>query len=93
MDTTWIFYSHNRQVCSVKTKTTIHSVIIICRIIFGQVRNLVGGRVRLIIAGGAPLTAETQEVVKICVCTTLAQGYGLTETTSSTSVQDGKEHR
>lgn len=53
-------------------------------------RKLVGGRVRLIIAGGAPLTPETHEFIKTCLCIALWQGYGLTESTSSTSVQDGE---
>lgn len=53
-------------------------------------RKIVGGNVRLIIAGGAPLSPETHELVKTCLCTLLLQGYGLTESTSSTSVQDGE---
>lgn len=49
-----------------------------------------GGKVRLIIAGGAPLSPETHELVKTTLCTLLLQGYGLTESTSSTAVQDGE---
>lgn len=56
--------------------------------IFGAARQVLGGRVRLILCGGAPLTPDTQTQVKICLCVTLTQGYGLTETTSCATVMD-----
>nr|CAH7730732.1 unnamed protein product [Callosobruchus chinensis] len=58
------------------------------RIVFSKVQKIIGGRLRLIISGGAPLTAETQEQIKTCMCITLMQGYGLTETTSAATCQD-----
>lgn len=56
--------------------------------IFGAARQVLGGKVRLILCGGAPLTPETQTQVKLCLCLTVAQGYGLTETTSCATVMD-----
>lgn len=47
-----------------------------------------GGRVRLILTGGAPLSAETHEQIKLCLCCDVIQGYGLTETTAGVSVMD-----
>lgn len=41
-----------------------------------------GGRLRLIMCGGAPLTPETHTLIKICLCDIVMQGYGLTETSS-----------
>ncbi|CAK9808994.1 Fatty acid CoA ligase Acsl3 [Anthophora quadrimaculata] len=56
--------------------------------IFGAARHVLGGRVRLILCGGAPLTPDTHTQVKICLCVTVTQGYGLTETTSCATVMD-----
>lgn len=49
-----------------------------------------GGRVRVMLAGGAPLSPDTHEQIKLCLCTDVVQGYGLTETTSGATVMDGK---
>lgn len=45
---------------------------------------------RLVVAGGAPLSAETHEQINICLCVKVIQGYGLTETTSCATVMDCK---
>ncbi|KAK0181964.1 hypothetical protein PV327_000141 [Microctonus hyperodae] len=58
------------------------------RWIFGSAKQVLGGRIRLILSGGAPLTPETHTQVKTCLCVTVTQGYGLTETTSSATVMD-----
>lgn len=50
-----------------------------------------GGRVRVMMAGGAPLSPDTHEQIKICLCADVVQGYGLTETTSGATVMDGKQ--
>lgn len=49
-----------------------------------------GGRVRIIMSGGAPLSSDTHEQIKTCLCVDLIQGYGLTETTSGATVMDCK---
>ncbi|KAG7205605.1 hypothetical protein KM043_007568 [Ampulex compressa] len=56
--------------------------------IFGAARQVLGGRIRLILSGGAPLTPDTHMQVRLCLCVTLTQGYGLTETCSSATVMD-----
>lgn len=48
-----------------------------------------GGRVRLMMSGGAPLSPDTHEQIKVCLCVDVIQGYGLTETTSGATVMDG----
>lgn len=35
-----------------------------------------GGRVRLIISGGAPLSPEVEEFLRVTSCAYLIQGYG-----------------
>lgn len=49
-----------------------------------------GGRVRMVMTGGAPLSPDTHEQIKMCLCVDVIQGYGLTETTSAATVMDGK---
>nr|CAD7396033.1 unnamed protein product [Timema poppensis] len=45
-------------------------------------------RVRLALAGGAPLSPDTHELIKVCLCVELIPGYGLTETCSLATVLD-----
>ncbi|CAB3237682.1 unnamed protein product [Arctia plantaginis] len=56
------------------------------KIMFSKVRALLGGRVRLMISGGAPLSPDTHAQVRICLCCDVIAGYGLTETTSCATV-------
>lgn len=59
---------------------------ILDKIIFKKIARLMGGRVRLMIAGGAPLSADTHEQIRLCLCVDMCQGYGLTETTAGATV-------
>ncbi|KAI5636047.1 AMP-binding enzyme domain-containing protein [Phthorimaea operculella] len=61
---------------------------ILNRLMFTKVRALLGGKVRLMISGGAPLSPDTHTQVRICLCCDVVAGYGLTETTSSATVMD-----
>lgn len=49
-------------------------------IIFKPIRSILGGRIRFILCGGAPLSNDTQRFVNICMGAPVGQGYGLTET-------------
>lgn len=55
-----------------------------------MVRESMGGRIRLMLTGGAPLSPETQEYIKLTLCADVIQGYALTETTSGGTVVDSK---
>uniref|UniRef100_A0AAR2LZ20 long-chain-fatty-acid--CoA ligase n=1 Tax=Pygocentrus nattereri TaxID=42514 RepID=A0AAR2LZ20_PYGNA len=50
------------------------------KLVFQKVRVLLGGRTRVLLSGGAPLSAATQRFMNICLCCPVGQGYGLTET-------------
>lgn len=50
------------------------------RLVFRKVRALLGGRLRVLLSGGAPLSAVTQRFMNVCFCCPVGQGYGLTET-------------
>lgn len=49
-------------------------------IIFKPIRSMLGGHIRFILCGGAPLSSETQRFINICLGVPVGQGYGLTET-------------
>ena len=52
-----------------------------------------GGKIRIFISGGAPLDVKTQRFINVCMCTSVTGGYGLTETTASTTLQDLFDNR
>lgn len=60
-------------------------------IVFSKTKESLGGRVRLIVSGGAPLSASTQEFLKICFCCPVMQGYGLTETCAGGTLQNPRD--
>ncbi|KAJ8748643.1 hypothetical protein K2173_008088 [Erythroxylum novogranatense] len=47
---------------------------------FRKVKARLGGRLRLIVSGGAPLSSEVEEFLRVTCCAFVVQGYGLTET-------------
>ena len=59
------------------------------RLIFKRLRRLLGGRVRMMLSGGAPLSADTQQFMNICFCCPIGQGYGLTETCGAGTIHEG----
>jgi len=49
-------------------------------LVFNKFKSQLGGRMRLIISGGAALSKETHQFVRRCFNIPFLQGYGLTET-------------
>lgn len=43
------------------------------RIVFRKIRNILGGKLRGVISGGAPLNPETQRFINICMCCPVIQ--------------------
>jgi long-chain acyl-CoA synthetase len=56
--------------------------------VFNKLKTQLGGRVRTILSGGAPLNPETQEFLRVCFDTSVVQGYGLTETCAALCIQN-----
>ncbi|KAI4987847.1 long chain acyl-CoA synthetase 9, chloroplastic-like [Hordeum vulgare subsp. vulgare] len=50
------------------------------RLVFMKVRAILGGNIRFVLSGGAPLSGDTQRFINICLGAPIGQGYGLTET-------------
>lgn len=78
------------KLCRCKLNILTVMFILIFRLVFKQTKQLLGGRVRLILSGGAPLSPDTHEMIKVCLCDRVIQGYGLTETCSCATVMDSK---
>uniref|UniRef100_A0A8C2WVH5 long-chain-fatty-acid--CoA ligase n=1 Tax=Cyclopterus lumpus TaxID=8103 RepID=A0A8C2WVH5_CYCLU len=57
-------------------------------LVFKRVRALLGGNMRVLLSGGAPLSAATQRFMNICLCCPVGQGYGLTETCGAGTISE-----
>ncbi|OXA38215.1 Long-chain-fatty-acid--CoA ligase 3 [Folsomia candida] len=58
-------------------------------LIMKKTREILGGRIKFLGCGGAPLSRETQEFTKNCLCIPhLGPGYGLTETCGGAVIDD-----
>lgn len=53
---------------------------IINALVCKKIRAMLGGRIKHIVCGSAPLSPDTMEFIRACLDVTLLQGYGLTET-------------
>jgi long-chain acyl-CoA synthetase len=58
-----------------------------CSVLFKAFKNMLGGRLKLVLSGGGPVSSATQTFVRTCMCQKMVQGYGLTETNAATCVQ------
>ncbi|KAI8070840.1 hypothetical protein BC940DRAFT_295686 [Gongronella butleri] len=51
------------------------------RLIFNKVRNVLGGNVRVIVTGSAPIASEILDFFRVAFCTSIIEAYGSTENT------------
>ncbi|PRQ23455.1 putative long-chain-fatty-acid--CoA ligase [Rosa chinensis] len=49
------------------------------KLVFNKIKQALGGRVRIMLSGAAPLPRHVEEFLRVTSCSTLSQGYGLTE--------------
>eukprot|EP01097_Dermamoeba_algensis_P001847 TRINITY_DN1713_c0_g1_i1.p1 TRINITY_DN1713_c0_g1~~TRINITY_DN1713_c0_g1_i1.p1 ORF type:complete len:716 (+),score=215.26 TRINITY_DN1713_c0_g1_i1:1-2148(+) len=61
------------------------------KLLFNKIKDQVGGRVRLLLSGGAPLSKDTHEFLRVAICPFTIQGYGLTETTGGSTLMYWKD--
>jgi len=57
-------------------------------LVFKKVRALLGGRVRMMVTGSAPISDEVLDFLKISFCCPVMEGYGLTESAAGSCVTD-----
>ncbi|EEF51344.1 acyl CoA synthetase, putative [Ricinus communis] len=56
------------------------------KLVFDKVKQGLGGKVRLILSGAAPLAIHVEAFLRVVSCAHVLQGYGLTETCAGTFV-------
>jgi long-chain acyl-CoA synthetase len=50
------------------------------KLVFKKMKAILGGEVKVMITGSAPISGEVLEFLKICFCAPITEGYGMTET-------------
>ncbi|VDO59921.1 unnamed protein product [Heligmosomoides polygyrus] len=65
-----------------------YTSFILNKLVFNRIGKMLGGNIRCVLSGGAPLSPETQRFMNICFCCPVVQGYGLTETCGGGTLGD-----
>ncbi|KAJ9560812.1 hypothetical protein OSB04_005972 [Centaurea solstitialis] len=60
-------------------------------IVFKKIRSLLGGKIRFMLCGGAPLAGDTQRFINVCMGAPIGQGYGLTETCAGAAFSEADD--
>ena len=63
-----------------------HASWIVDQILFKKIAAKLGGRVKVIISGAAPLAKHVEEFLRVCFCASVVQGYGLTESCAASFI-------
>jgi len=61
------------------------------RLIFSKSKAALGGNVRLMLTGSAPIAADMLEFLRICFCCPVLEGYGATETCAAACVTKSQD--
>ena len=70
MARTALFYALETKMANLKS-TGVYTHQIYDRIFFAKTKEALGGRVRLMVSGSAPLLPEVQDFLKVCMCAPL----------------------
>ncbi|CAL4992573.1 unnamed protein product [Urochloa decumbens] len=73
-------YAYNYKLTNMKKGLKQHEASpFFDKILFSKIKEGLGGRIRLMIAGAAPLPGKIEEFMRVTSCSVFVQGYGLTE--------------
>jgi long-chain acyl-CoA synthetase len=56
------------------------------KLIFNKIKTLMGGNLRYMLTGSAPLAAEVSEFLQVAFCCPMLEGYGQTETSAGSCI-------
>lgn len=54
--------------------------------LFRKMRKLLGGKVRVMVTGSAPIAGDVLDFLKICFSAPICEGYGMTETSAGSVI-------
>ena len=61
------------------------------KLVFDKTKALMGGRVRFMLTGSAPILPHVHSFIKIIASCPVLQGYGLTECTGGSCITDAND--
>lgn len=56
------------------------------KVVFKKFKSLLGGKVRFMVTGSAPIDPAVLDLLKVAFCCPVLEGYGLTETSAGSSI-------
>lgn len=56
------------------------------KIVFKKVRAILGGKVKVMVTGSAPIDGNVLKFLKCCFCVPIIEGYGMTETAAGSLI-------
>ena len=82
----WLFNTaYNQKLANLRaTGTVTHAVW--DRLVFSKVAAKLGGRVRLMVTGSAPIADNVMQFLRICFSCNVVEGYGQTESTAASTL-------
>lgn len=63
------------------------SSVLLKFLVLRKLKAMMGGRMKVAVTGGGPISSEVQDFISTAFCFPLLQGYGLTETTCAGAIQ------
>jgi len=58
------------------------------RLVFNNIKNRLGGRVKIMVSGAAPLSQAVHTFLRVCFGIPVVEGYGQTEATAGLTIQE-----
>lgn len=56
------------------------------KIVMNTMKNMIGGNVRIMVTGSAPISGDVLKFLKVCFCAPICEGYGQTENSAAATL-------
>lgn len=63
------------------------------RLIFNKVKQALGGHVRVMVTGSAPIGKDIMQFLRVALCCDIREGYGATETCAASTIHYPNEYK